>query len=87
MMVERADMCTWGPSILSIAPPFLGRVVSLSLSEQFEPRQLSIVTRRNGALSNAAMCFTDCLLEVIRRHARSAKKEDRQLFETLRLLV
>ena len=87
MLVERADMCTWGPSILSIAPPFLGRVVSLSLTEQFEPRQLSIVTRRNGALSNAAMCFTDCLLEVIRRHARSAKKEDRQLFETLRLLV
>jgi len=62
-------------------------VVPLSLIEQFEPRQLSIVTRRNGALSNAANCFTDCLLEVIRRHARSAKKEDRQLFETLRLLV
>lgn len=87
MMVERADMCTWGPSILSIAPPFLGRVVCLPLSEQFESRQLSIVTRRSGSLSNPAMCFTDCLLTVIRRHARSAKKEDRQLFETLSLLV
>jgi DNA-binding transcriptional LysR family regulator len=87
MMVERADMCTWGPSIVSIAPPFLGRVVSLGLTEQFEPRQLSIVTRRNGALSNPALCFTDCLLQVIRRHARSAKKEDRQLFETLHLRV
>ncbi|MCX7080561.1 MAG: LysR substrate-binding domain-containing protein, partial [Pseudomonas sp.] len=87
MLVERADMCTWGPSILSIAPPFLGRVVSLSLTEQFEPRQLSIVSRRNSALSNPAVCFTECLLQVIRRHARSAKKEHRQLFETLRLLV
>ena len=65
--------------------PFLGRVVSLGLTEQFEPRQLSIVTRRNGALSNPAVCFTECLLQVIRRHARSAKKEDRALFETLRL--
>jgi len=80
-------MCTWGPSIVSIAPPFLGRVVSLPLAEQFESRQLSIVTRRNGALSNTAICFTECLLQVIRRHARSARKEDRQLFETLRLLV
>jgi hypothetical protein len=49
-------------------------VVSLGLTEQFEPRQLSIVTRRNGALSNPAVCFTECLLQVIRRHARSAKK-------------
>ncbi|WP_166365919.1 LysR family transcriptional regulator [Pseudomonas akapageensis] len=87
MLVERADMCTWGPAILGTAPPFLGRLACLRLAEQFEPRQLSIVTRRNGALSNAAVCFTECLLEVIKRHARSAKKEDRQLFETLRLLV
>ncbi|MFJ2366362.1 LysR substrate-binding domain-containing protein [Pseudomonas sp. NPDC087697] len=87
MMLERADMCTWGPTILSTAPPFLGRLVSLNLTEQFESRQLSIVTRRNGSLSNPALCFTDCLLQVIRRHARSAKKEDRQLFETLQLLV
>jgi DNA-binding transcriptional LysR family regulator len=87
MMVERADMCTWGPAILSTAPPFLGRLACVPLAEQFEPRQLSIVTRRSGALSNAAVCFTECLLEVIKRHARSAKKEDRQLFETLRLLV
>jgi DNA-binding transcriptional LysR family regulator len=87
MLVERADMCTWGPSIVSIAPPFLGRLVALDLNEQFESRQLSIVTRRNGALSHSAQCFTECLLQVIRRHARSARKEDRQLFETLRLRV
>jgi len=87
MLVERADMCTWGPTILSTAAPFLGRLVPVPLNEQFEPRHLSIVTRRNVALSNPAVCFTECLLQVIRRHARSAKKEDRVLFETLRLLV
>jgi DNA-binding transcriptional LysR family regulator len=87
MLVERADMCTWGPALLSSAPSFLGRLVALDLKEPFEPRQLSIVTRRNGSLSQAAQCFADCLLQVIRRHARSAKKPDRALFETLRVLV
>ncbi len=87
MLVEHADMCTWGPTIMSTAPPFLGRLVSLQLEEQFEPRHLSIVTRCNVALSNPALCFTDCLLQVIRRHARSARKEDRALFETVRLRV
>ncbi|SDO14229.1 LysR substrate-binding domain-containing protein [Pseudomonas jinjuensis] len=86
-MVERADMCTWGPAILTGAPPFLGRLVSPPLVERCEPRHLSIVKRRNGTLSASAMCFVDCLLQVIRRHARSARREDRQLFETLELLV
>ncbi|MDF5939685.1 LysR substrate-binding domain-containing protein [Pseudomonas aeruginosa] len=56
-------------------------------AETFEPRRLGIITRRGGALSNPAQCFVECLLQVIRRHARSAKKDDRRLFETLRLLV
>lgn len=86
-MVEHADMCTWCPTILSVVPPFHNRVATIPLVEQFEPRQLSIVTRRNSTLSTAALCFLDCLLQVIRRHSRSAKKEDRQLFETLTLLV
>ncbi len=85
VLVERADMCAWGPSIVSTAPPFLGRLVSLRLEEQFDTRQLSVVTRRDSALSNPATCFIECLLLVIRSHARSAKKEDRALFETLRL--
>lgn len=87
MLVERADMCTWGPRLLATAPPFLGRLVCLDLNESFEPRQLSIVTRRNGSLSQAALCFSECLLQVIRLHARSAKQLDRALFDTLQLRV
>ena len=86
-MVEQADMCTWSPTILSHVPPFAGRLKALALRERFEPRQLSIVTRRNSTLSNAALAFVECLLEVIRRHARSAKKDDLALFETLELLI
>jgi DNA-binding transcriptional LysR family regulator len=87
LMVERADMCTWGPAILSMAPSFFGRLQAVPLAETFASRQLSIVRRRNSTLSSAAECFIDCLLQVIRRHARSAKKEDQQLFETLTLLI
>ena len=86
-LVEQADMCTWVPAIIGAAPPLLGRVVPLALRETFEQRRLGIITRRGGALSNPAQCFVECLLQVIRRHARSAKKDDRRLFETLRLLV
>jgi DNA-binding transcriptional LysR family regulator len=86
-MVEQADMCTWSPTILSHVPPFGGRLRPLALREAFEPRQLGIVTRRNSTLSRAAAAFIDCLLQVIRRHARSAKKEDLALFETLELLI
>jgi DNA-binding transcriptional LysR family regulator len=86
-LVERADMCTWCPTILKVAPPFKGHLAVLALREAFEPRQLSIVTRRNSTLSGAATCFIECLLQVIRRHARSAKKEDLVLFDTLTLLV
>ena len=86
-MVEQADMCTWSPTILSHVPPFGGRLRSLPLREAFEPRQLGIVTRRNSTLSRAAVAFIECLLQVIRRHARSAKKEDLTLFKTLELLI
>ncbi|MEM5315429.1 LysR substrate-binding domain-containing protein [Paraburkholderia sp. JHI869] len=86
-MVEQADMCTWSPTILSHVPPFGGRLQPLALRETFEPRQLSIVTRRNSTLSRAAVAFVDCLLQVIRRHARSAKKDDLALFQTLELLI
>jgi len=87
MLVERADMCTWVPTIMSSTPLFLGRVARVPLAEQFEPRKLSIITRRNAALSNPALCFIDCLMRTIRSHARSARKDDLQLFETLRLLI
>ena len=86
-MLEQADMCSWCPTILSHVQPFGGRMRALTLKETFEPRQLGIVTRRNSTLSSAACCFIDCLLQVIRRHARSARKEDLALFETLALLI
>lgn len=87
LLVERADMCTWGPALLSKAPAFLGRLVAPPLAERFDARQLSIVRRQSSALSSSATCFIDCLLQVMRRHARSARREDRELFETLQLLV
>jgi LysR family transcriptional regulator, regulator of abg operon len=86
-MLEQADMCSWCPTILSHVQPFGGRMRALTLKETFEPRQLGIVTRRNSTLSSAARCFIDCLIQVIRRHARSARKEDLALFETLALLI
>ncbi|WP_322028476.1 LysR family transcriptional regulator [Paraburkholderia sp. J76] len=86
-MVEQASMCTWSPTILSHVPPYGGRLRPLALCETFEPRQLGIVTRRNTPLSRAALAFVDCLLQVIRRHARSAKKDDLALFRTLKLLI
>ncbi|KWO40870.1 LysR family transcriptional regulator [Burkholderia sp. MSMB1459WGS] len=86
-MLEQADMCTWCPSILAAVPPFGERMRALSLKESFEPRELGIVTRRSSTLSEAARCFIDCLLQVIRRHARSARKDDLALFRTVSLLI
>ncbi|KGB93244.1 MULTISPECIES: LysR substrate-binding domain-containing protein [Burkholderia] len=86
-MLEQADMCTWCPTILAAVPPFGERMRALSLKETFEPRELGIVTRRSSTLSEAARCFIDCLLQVVRRHARSARKDDLVLFKTVSLLI
>jgi LysR family transcriptional regulator of abg operon len=80
-------MCTWCPTVLQTAPLFQSQLVALALKEKFDSRQLSIVTRRNSTLGGAAHCFIECLLQVIRKHARSAKKEDLALFDTVTLLV
>ncbi|VWD14628.1 LysR family transcriptional regulator [Burkholderia lata] len=86
-MLEQADMCTWCPTILASVPQFGERMRVLPLKETFEPDELGIVTRRSSTLSDAARCFIDCLLQVIRRHARSARKADLALFRTLSLLI
>ncbi|KWF70277.1 LysR family transcriptional regulator [Burkholderia multivorans] len=86
-MLEQADMCTWCPTILAAVPSFGELMRALSLKETFEPRELGVVTRRSSTLSEAARCFIDCLLHVIRRHARSARKEDLALFKTVSLLI
>ena len=86
-LVEHADMCTWSPAAMSLVPAFRDKVSMVPLKETFGPRELSIITRRNSPRSGAALCFIECLLKVIRRHARSAKKEERQLFDTLQMLI
>ncbi len=72
---------------MSLVPAFRDKVSIVPLKETFGPRELSIITRRNSPRSGAALCFIECLLKVIRRHARSAKKEERQLFDTLQMLI
>ncbi|WP_098554017.1 MULTISPECIES: LysR substrate-binding domain-containing protein [Burkholderia] len=86
-MLEQAGMCTWCPTILAAVRPFGERMRVLSLQETFEPSELGIVTRRSSTLGDPARCFIDCLLQVIRRHARSARGEDLALFRTLELLI
>ncbi len=86
-MLEQAGMCTWCPTILAAVRPFGERMRVLPLRETFEPSELGIVTRRSSTLGDAARCFIDCLLLVIRRHARSARGEDLALFRTLELLI
>jgi DNA-binding transcriptional LysR family regulator len=84
--VQHVDMCTWSPVALTLMPDFRDFLVKLPLVEEFGPQQLKIISRRNSPRSSAAICFIECLLKVIRRHSRSAKPEDRQLFETISLL-
>lgn len=85
--MEQADIRTWVPVITGAVLPLLDRVVPLALWGTLEPRQLGIITWRGGALNNPTQCFAKCLLQVVRRHAHSAKKDDRRPFEALHLLV
>lgn len=82
-MIEHTDTCAWGPAIFAKFPPFRDRFICLSLAEKFDPLELGIITRRGSTRSAAATCFLECLLKVIRRHSRSSKKEERQIFDTI----
>lgn len=82
-LVEQADMCTWVPSIMTAVPPFYGRTVLLDLEERFSPRDLSIISRRNGPQGSAALSFIDCLSGIIKRRLRSSNPVDRRVFATL----
>ncbi|CAJ96893.1 hypothetical protein C265_10741 [Cupriavidus sp. GA3-3] len=53
---------------------------------QDETSRLGIITRHNAVRSPAAQCFTDCLLQEIRRRARSAAQKDSELFDELEVL-
>ena len=82
-MIEHTDTCAWGPAIFAQFPFFRDRFICLSLAEKFDPLELGIITRHGSTRSAAATCFVECLLQVIRRHSRSSKKEDRQIFDTV----
>lgn len=86
-MVEQTDMLSYFPEPVLTVPYYRERVARLELAESFATDTLGIVTPRNAQLGAAAQCFVDCLFQVIRRRARSARPEDVQLFDTLQLLI
>ncbi|MGX1186463.1 LysR family transcriptional regulator of abg operon [Pseudomonas sp. F-14 TE3623] len=86
-MTEQTDMLSYFPKPILCAPLYAGRVMSLHLKEHFATDIIGITQLRNTQLGVAAQCFVECLLQVIRRRARSSKKEDVCLFDTLTLLI
>jgi len=86
-LIRHADMLGYGPKPLLVTEPFRGHIEALTLAERFETSRLGIVSRRDALRNAAARCFVDCLLQVIRRRARSARTEDRELFDLLDLLI
>ncbi|KAB0495836.1 LysR family transcriptional regulator [Pseudomonas vancouverensis] len=86
-LVEQTDMLSYFPEPMLTIPGYRERVGRLALEETFATDTIGIVTRRNAQLGVAGQCFVDCLFQVIRRRARSAKAEDAALFDTLELLI
>ncbi len=80
-------MLSYFPEPMLTVPGYRERVARLDLAETFANDVIGIVTPRNAPLGAAAQCFVDCLLQVIRRRARSARPEDVALFDTLGLLI
>ncbi len=85
-LIRNADMLSYCPRPLLLAEPMHGWVQALALSEQFEISRLGIITRHNAVRSPAAQCFIECLLQEIRRRARSAAPADTTLFDQLEVL-
>jgi DNA-binding transcriptional LysR family regulator len=85
-LVRNADMISYCPRPLLLSEPMRGWVHAFALAEQFETSRLGIITRHNAVRSPAAQCFTDCLLQEIRRRARSAAQKDSELFDELEVL-
>lgn len=86
-LIEQTDMLSYFPEPMLTVPGYRERVARLDLAETFANDVIGIVTPRNAPLGAAAQCFVDCLLQVIRRRARSARPEDVELFDTLSLLI
>lgn len=86
-LVEQTDMLSYFPEPMLTIPGYRERVGRLDLAQTFATDTIGIVTPRNAQLGVAGQCFVDCLFQVIRRRARSAKPEDVELFDTLELLI
>lgn len=86
-MIEQTDMLSYFPEPMLTLPIYRERVGRLALAETFATDTIGIVTPRDARLGVAAQCFVDCLFQVIRRRARSARPEDVELFDTLDLLI
>jgi hypothetical protein len=85
--VEQTDMLSYFPEPMLTIPGYRERVGRLALVESFATDTIGIVTPRSAQLGVAGQCFVDCLFQVIRRRARSARPEDVELFDTLELLI
>ncbi|MFJ4292635.1 LysR substrate-binding domain-containing protein [Cupriavidus sp. NPDC089707] len=85
-LIRNAGMISYCPRPLLLTEPMRGWVHAIALAEQFETSRLGIITRHNAVRNPAAQCFTDCLLQEIRRRARSAAQKDSELFDELEVL-
>lgn len=85
-LIRYAGMISYCPRPLLLTDPMRGWVHAFALAEQFETSRLGIITRHNAVRGPAAQCFTDCLLQEIRRRARSAAQKDSELFDELDVL-
>ncbi|TDF82335.1 LysR family transcriptional regulator [Pseudomonas sp. H9] len=86
-LIEQTDMLSYCPEPMLTVPIYRERVSKLELEETFATDTIGIVTPRNTQLGAAAQCFVECLLQVVRRRARSNKREDRELFDAVGLLI
>ncbi len=86
-MIRAVGMLSYCPEPLIVAEPMRDWVRVLQLDERFETGKLGIISRRDTTRSAAAQCFVDCLLQEIRRCARSAREADCRLSEKLTLLI
>ncbi|WP_349975039.1 LysR substrate-binding domain-containing protein [Pseudomonas sp. WHRI 8519] len=86
-LMEQTDMLGYCPEPMLTVPMYQERIVRLNLAESFATDTIGIVTPRNAQLGAAAQVFVECLLQTIRRRARSSRPEDTVLFNTLKLLI
>jgi LysR family transcriptional regulator of abg operon len=85
-LVRGAGMLSYCPEPLLVAMPARDGIQPIRVCESFETSRLGIIKRHNVVLGRAAKCFVDCLLKVIRQRARSARLEDRALFDCVTML-